>query len=78
MDGGRELDQALMWLCFLPQALLRKPVRGGRAGRSLVATRFNNLSQGIWGFLVNKWEEEKHSNESETGQGQEGDGLIIG
>ena len=29
-----ELNIALMWLLFLPQALLRKPSRGARAGRT--------------------------------------------
>ena len=40
-DSGRELDRALMWLCFLPQALLRQAKRRGKAGRKLVAQRFN-------------------------------------
>ena len=29
-DSPLELDRALMWLCFLPQALLRQGKRGGR------------------------------------------------
>ena len=43
-DSPLELDRALMWLCFLPQALLRQGIRGGRAGRNLVAQRFNSLA----------------------------------
>ena len=52
-----ETTQALMWWCFLPQALLRKPSRGGRAGRGIVATRFNTLGQERnWGKIVEMWE----------------------
>ena len=51
-DNSKELDRGLMWLSFLPQALLRKSKRGGRAGRGLVAQRFNLLSNGDWGGLV--------------------------
>ena len=54
-----EIDQALEWFCFLPQALLRKPCRGGRAGRGQVARRFNTLSQGDWGGLVEIWERDR-------------------
>ena len=41
-----EITLALSWFLFLPQALLRKPARGGRAGRKEVARRFNYLSRG--------------------------------
>ena len=58
-DVGKEQDRALMWLCFLPQALLRKAKRGGRAGRKLVAQRFNSLVNGDWGHLVSMWEKDK-------------------
>ena len=33
----KEADNALMWWLILPPVLLRKPFRGGRGGRSLVA-----------------------------------------
>ena len=37
-----------MWLGFLAQALLRKPTRGGRAGRREVAKRFLCVNEGTW------------------------------
>ena len=56
-DPG-ELDTALLWIMFLPQALLRKPTRGGRAGRGQVQKRFHALQIGNWGYLVEKWQED--------------------
>ena len=53
-----EVDRALKWLCFLPQALLRKPSRGGKGGRGLVAKRFNALVVQDWGKLVTLWQED--------------------
>ena len=53
-----EMTRALKWLCFLPQALLRKPVRGGKSGRGLVAQRFNALVVEDWGKLVKMWQED--------------------
>ena len=56
-EESEELDCALMWLLFLPQALLRKPVgRGGSRGRGFVNRRFNALAQGQWGEVVRLWE----------------------
>ena len=56
---GRQLDRALMWLCFLPQALLRQARGGGRQGRGAVTMRFNALSvDGNWGLLVTLWEKD--------------------
>ena len=49
-------ERALMWFCFLPQALLRKAGRGGKAGRGQVARRFNTLAKEDWGGLVEIWE----------------------
>jgi hypothetical protein len=43
-DEGRGLDRGLMWLAFLPQALLRQAKRGGKSGRGLVNQRFNCLA----------------------------------
>ena len=57
--SGRELDRALMWLCFLPQALLRQSKRGGKVGRKLVAQRPNSLVNGDWGNLVKLWEKDR-------------------
>ena len=48
----QERDRALMWLGFLSQALLRKPVWGGRAGRREVAKRFECINHGDWGNIV--------------------------
>ena len=50
-----ETTRALMWLGFLTQALLRKPTRGGRAGRREVSKRFLCINQGDWGSLVTFW-----------------------
>ena len=51
-----ETDTALLWLGFLPQALLRKPSRGGKVGRAQVAHRFNCITNDDWGGLVEAWE----------------------
>ena len=57
-EGERELDRALMWLLFLPQALLRQPKRGGKSGRGIINQRFNVLAtEKDWGKLVCMWEE---------------------
>ena len=58
-SDDKELDRGLMWLCFLPQALLRRPKRGGQSGRGLVAERFNCLVRRDWGALVDLWERDK-------------------
>ena len=54
-ETEQERDRALMWLGFLSQALLRKPVRGGRAGRREVAKRFECVNHGDWGNIVDMW-----------------------
>ena len=64
-------DCALMWFCFLPQALLRKGNRGGKAGRGQVARRFNTLGKGDWGGLVEMWEKDKQRQKKK----REGRGL---
>ena len=51
-----EVDTALLWMGFLPQALLRKASRGGKVGRAQVAHRFNCIIIGDWGGLVEAWE----------------------
>ena len=53
-----ETRLALCWMLFLPQALLRRPSRGGRAGRQQVAKRFACLSRGDWGSLIDLWEKD--------------------
>ena len=60
-EGEQDTNRALMWLCFLPQACLREAHRGGRQGRGLVAKRFNALSRGDWGTLVELWEKDKRA-----------------
>ena len=58
-NEGIELDRGLMWLMFLPQALLRQPKRGGKSGRGLISQRFNCLAtERDWGKLVMLWEED--------------------
>ena len=39
-----DLDRALMWFLFLPQALCRNPRRGGVQGRGFINKRFNALA----------------------------------
>ena len=51
-----DLDRALMWFLFLPQALCRKPRRGGVQGRGFINKRFNALANQKWGDLVDQWE----------------------
>ena len=50
---------ALSWFLFLSQGLLRRPTRGGRAGRKEVAARFNAVTREDWGTLVELWERDK-------------------
>ena len=46
-----------MWLGFLPQALQRKSCgRNGKVGRAQVAWRYNCVTSGDWGSLVEAWE----------------------
>jgi len=52
---GIELDRALKWWFFLPQCLLRKATRGGRAGMSLVKKRFDCVINEDYGQLINIW-----------------------
>ena len=68
----QERDTALLWLGFLPQALLRKSVgRGGRKGRDQVAYRFTCLIEGNWWSLVELWERDR---EKERREGREEEG----
>ena len=57
--GEADVTRALLWLGFLPQALLRKPSRGGKGGkaaRNQIARRFSSLIEGNWGLLVEMFE----------------------
>ena len=58
-DEGEDLDPALKWWFFLPQALCRKAGRGGRAGIGQIKKRFNCIVQGDFGELVNLWKHDK-------------------
>jgi hypothetical protein len=58
-ETDEEKDGALQWLSFLSQGQLRKPTRGGRAGKRQVALRFNSLIAGDWGALVELWLKDK-------------------
>ena len=55
-ESEEDLDRALKWLSFLPQALLRKARQGGKSGRDNIACRFNCLTRGDWGRLAGLWE----------------------
>ena len=46
------LDRALKWFLILPQAFLRQSKRGGQAGRSSVAGRFNAAMDGDFGMVL--------------------------
>ena len=54
-DEGEELNRALKWWFFIPQALLRKARRGGRAGMGLVKQRFDCIINENYGKLVKMW-----------------------
>ena len=51
-ESGLELERGLKWLLILPKALLRTAKRGGKAGKGLLAKRFNCLVRGDWGSLL--------------------------
>ena len=53
-DGSETHTAGLLWMLFLPQALLRKSYRGGKRGRNEIAKRFEALLNNNWGALV-KW-----------------------
>ncbi len=57
-DDDQKMMRALKWMCFLPQALLRKPSRGGKSGWGLVAKRFNAVVVEDWGKLVMLWQKD--------------------
>ena len=57
-----------MWFCILPVAMLRKPCRGGRAGRGQIARQFNTLSQGDWGGVIKIWERDRERERREMEQ----------
>ena len=54
-----ETNLALFWFLFLPQGLLRRPNRGGRVGRKQTASRFNCITRGDWGTIIEMWEKDK-------------------
>ena len=49
-EHGEDLDRALKWWFFLPQALCRKAQRGGRAGVGQIRKRFNCVVNGDYGY----------------------------
>ena len=51
-EDGIELERGLKWLLIIPKALLRTAKRGGKAGKGLLAKRFNCLARGDWGGLL--------------------------
>ena len=54
-EDCEELDRALKWWFFLPQALCRRAQRGGRAGIGQIKKRFNSVVKGDYGELVQLW-----------------------
>ena len=76
-EEGEELDRALKWWFFIPQALCRRAQRGGRAGVGQIKKRFNCVIQGDYGELVRLWlldvqvakkKEERRGNRAKPGQ----------
>ena len=65
---GGAMDRALSWLGGLPQLLLRKHHRGGRGGRNAVAARFNALTMGDWGTLVDLLERDWERRQEREGR----------
>ena len=64
-EGSEDLDLALLWLLFLPQALCRKPEgRGGLRGRGFINQRFGSLAEGNWGKLIDLWEKDVEKKEA--------------
>ena len=51
-----EKERAFKWICFLPQALLRAPRRGGNSGRGAVNKRFAAVANVYRETLVALWE----------------------
>ena len=49
-----QLDRALKWFLVYPQATLRQPKRSGQQGQGpmMVASRFQAISNGDWGRLL--------------------------
>jgi hypothetical protein len=56
---GDELNRALKWWLFLPQALCRQAGRGGRAGMGQIRKRFNCIVEGDFGELINLWKHDR-------------------
>ena len=52
------MRRTLKWMCYLPQALLRKPSRVGKSGRGLVAKRFNAVVVEDWVKLIMLWQKD--------------------
>ena len=69
-EEGVEIERALKWFLILPQALLRQ-VKGGAAGRSLVAARFNAISQGNWGAIFERWQKDREKERERRARKQE-------
>lgn len=75
---GEELDRALKWWFFIPQCLLRKATRGGRAGMGLVKKRFDCIINDNYGELVNLWVRDRDILEKKkrgSNSHDKGDGL---
>ena len=60
-ESELDKERALKWICFLPQALLRSPNRGGKSGRGAVNKRFSALARGDWEAIVSIWESDVRS-----------------
>ena len=64
--GSLEMDRALKWWLFLPQALCRQAGRGGRAGVGQVRKRFDCVVRGDYGTLVELWQKDHESAEARS------------
>ena len=67
LDNEEEVTRALLYLGFLPNALQRKSTRGGSAGRAQVAFRYNCVTSGDWGGLVEQFERDLAARQERRG-----------
>ena len=63
-----DMEKDLKWFLLLPQALIRRPRRGGEAGRIAVAQQFNALINEDWGLDLDLFLRDKQLTEEELGK----------
>lgn len=58
------MDRNLKWWFAMPQILLRRPRRGGKAGNGLIKKRFDCIAEDDYSKLIDLWLEDKTLNGS--------------